>query len=79
MNFFQRCIEWRNCLLSSGGQDAFMENYFESQRDQIFRGVEVLIYVFDIESQDRKKDMQVSDRVSEMTNQLNREDGDDEA
>ena len=34
-----------------------MENYFESQRDQIFRGVEVLIYVFDIESQDRKKDM----------------------
>lgn len=35
-----------------------MENYFESQRDQIFRGVEVLIYVFDIESQDRKKDME---------------------
>jgi Ras-related GTP-binding protein A/B len=34
-----------------------MENYFESQRDQIFRGVEVLIYVFDIESQDRKKDV----------------------
>jgi len=41
----------------SCSQDAFMENYFESQRDQIFRGVEVLIYVFDIESQDRKKDM----------------------
>ncbi len=34
-----------------------MENYFESQRDQIFRGVEVLIYVFDIESADRKKDL----------------------
>ena len=45
-------------LWDCGGQDAFMENYFESQRDQIFRGVEVLIYVFDIESQDRKKDMQ---------------------
>lgn len=71
-----------------------MENYFESQRDQIFRcvsacptffpptphtrskvfkkevfkktrnhitcsNVEVLIYVFDIESQERKKDLEV--------------------
>lgn len=44
-------------LWDCGGQDAFMENYFESQRDQIFRGVEVLIYVFDIESPDRKKDV----------------------
>lgn len=34
-----------------------MENYFESQRDQIFRNVEVLIYVFDVESQDHAKDM----------------------
>lgn len=41
-----------------GGQDAFMENYFESQRDQIFRNVEVLIYVFDIESTERKKDIE---------------------
>jgi len=32
-----------------------MENYFEAQRDQIFRNVEVLIYVFDIESHERKK------------------------
>jgi hypothetical protein len=29
-----------------------MENYFETQRDHIFRNVEVLIYVFDIESRD---------------------------
>ena len=28
-------------LWDCGGQDAFMENYFESQRDQIFRSVEV--------------------------------------
>jgi Ras-related GTP-binding protein A/B len=35
-----------------------MENYFESQRDQIFRNVEVLIYVFDIESAERKKDIE---------------------
>lgn len=45
-------------LWDCGGQDAFMENYFESQRDQIFRNVEVLIYVFDIESQERKKDIE---------------------
>lgn len=45
-------------LWDCGGQDAFMENYFESQRDQIFRNVEVLIYVFDIESQERKKDLE---------------------
>jgi len=43
-------------LWDCGGQDLFMENYFESQRDQIFRNVEVLIYVFDIESHERKKD-----------------------
>eukprot|EP00301_Raphidiophrys_heterophryoidea_P004499 c11949_g1_i2.p1 GENE.c11949_g1_i2~~c11949_g1_i2.p1 ORF type:complete len:324 (-),score=70.45 c11949_g1_i2:992-1894(-) len=35
-------------LWDCGGQKAFMENYFESQRDHIFRNVEVLIYVFDI-------------------------------
>jgi hypothetical protein len=27
-----------------------MENYFSNQRDHIFRNVEVLIYVFDVES-----------------------------
>jgi len=42
-------------LWDCGGQEAFMESYFESQRDQIFRNVEVLIYVFDIESQEKKK------------------------
>lgn len=44
-------------LWDLGGQDAFMENYLESQRDHIFRNVEVLIYVFDIESREVKKDM----------------------
>lgn len=29
-----------------------MENYFVSQRENIFRNVEVLIYVFDVESRD---------------------------
>lgn len=44
-------------LWDCGGQDAFMETYLESQRDHIFRHVEVLIYVFDIESQEMKKDL----------------------
>ena len=41
----------------SGGQEAFMENYFSSQRDHIFRNVEVLIYVFDIESRENQRDL----------------------
>uniref|UniRef100_A0A8D1M1N4 Ras-related GTP-binding protein n=1 Tax=Sus scrofa TaxID=9823 RepID=A0A8D1M1N4_PIG len=40
-----------------GIQDTFMENYFTSQRDNIFRNVEVLIYVFDVESRELEKDM----------------------
>jgi len=44
-------------LWDCGGQDAFMENYFASQRDAIFRNVEVLIYVFDIESRELDKDL----------------------
>jgi len=34
-----------------------MENYFESQRANIFCHVEVLIYVFDVESRELEKDM----------------------
>lgn len=37
-------------LWDCGGQEAFMENYFASQRHNIFRNVAVLIYVFDVES-----------------------------
>lgn len=40
-------------LWDCGGQDTFMENYFESQKDSIFRHVEMLIYVFDMENTDR--------------------------
>lgn len=40
-----------------GGQEAFMENYFTSQRDHIFRNVGVLIYVFDVESRFPETDM----------------------
>eukprot|EP00640_Fibrocapsa_japonica_P003472 CAMPEP_0113939342 /NCGR_PEP_ID=MMETSP1339-20121228/5674_1 /TAXON_ID=94617 /ORGANISM="Fibrocapsa japonica" /LENGTH=307 /DNA_ID=CAMNT_0000942817 /DNA_START=65 /DNA_END=988 /DNA_ORIENTATION=- /assembly_acc=CAM_ASM_000762 len=44
-------------LWDCGGQDAFYESYFDSQRDLIFRGVEVVIYVFDIESAELDKDL----------------------
>ncbi|CAM9654683.1 unnamed protein product [Chrysoparadoxa australica] len=44
-------------LWDCGGQDTFYEDYFDSQRDLIFRSVEVLIYVFDIESQGLEKDL----------------------
>nr|CDS28169.2 Ras GTP binding protein A [Hymenolepis microstoma] len=44
-------------LWDCGGQAGFMESYFATQRENIFRNVEVLIYVFDVESQDLKKDM----------------------
>ena len=42
-------------LWDCGGQFRFFENYFES--DTIFRNVEVLIYVFDIESGDLSNDI----------------------
>lgn len=53
VSFVANGIVVHNC----GGQDAFMETYLESQRDHIFRNVEVLIYVFDIESRELKKDL----------------------
>lgn len=34
-----------------------MEYYFSAQRDNIFRNVEVLIYVFDVESREIDKDI----------------------
>uniref|UniRef100_A0A2K5C376 Ras-related GTP-binding protein n=1 Tax=Aotus nancymaae TaxID=37293 RepID=A0A2K5C376_AOTNA len=44
-------------LWDCGSQDTFMENYFTCQRDNIFRNVEVLICVFDVESREPEKDM----------------------
>ncbi|KAG7160605.1 Ras-related GTP-binding protein A-like, partial [Homarus americanus] len=44
-------------LWDCGGQETFMENYFTSQKGNIFRNVEVLIYVFDVESRELERDM----------------------
>ncbi|KAI1727224.1 gtr1/RagA G protein conserved region domain-containing protein [Ditylenchus destructor] len=43
-------------LWDCGGQETFMENYMTAQRDQIFKNVQVLIYVFDVESREVDKD-----------------------
>mmetsp|Transcript_97847 Transcript_97847/g.174270 ORF Transcript_97847/g.174270 Transcript_97847/m.174270 type:complete len:322 (-) Transcript_97847:54-1019(-) len=40
-------------LWDCGGQDVFMENYFESQRETIFQNAEVLIYVLQAVSDKR--------------------------
>jgi len=45
-------------LWDCGGQDAFYESYFERDRETIFRSVELLIYVFDIESDQPEKDFE---------------------
>ncbi|KZT26611.1 hypothetical protein NEOLEDRAFT_1241056 [Neolentinus lepideus HHB14362 ss-1] len=45
-------------LWDCGGQDAFMDSYLSTQRSTIFSHVGVMIYVFDIESRDRTKDME---------------------
>jgi Ras-related GTP-binding protein A/B len=45
-------------LWDCGGQDAFYESYFERDREMIFRSVELLIYVFDIESDHPEKDIE---------------------
>lgn len=50
-------------LWDCGGQYRFFENYFEN--DTIFRNVEVLIYVFDIDSADLSNDMMLFNHVME--------------
>lgn len=40
-----------------GGQKAFMESYFTSQKENIFRNVGVLIHVFDVQSDNAQNDM----------------------
>eukprot|EP01088_Endostelium_zonatum_P014055 TRINITY_DN2933_c0_g1_i1.p1 TRINITY_DN2933_c0_g1~~TRINITY_DN2933_c0_g1_i1.p1 ORF type:complete len:304 (-),score=58.13 TRINITY_DN2933_c0_g1_i1:111-1022(-) len=48
-------------LWDCGGQQSFMENYFSSQKEHIFRNASVLIYVFDVENEESEKEGQYSD------------------
>jgi Ras-related GTP-binding protein A/B len=50
-------------LWDCAGQFRFYENYFDSQRDTIFRNAEVLIYVFDVDSVDPENDISLFDGV----------------
>jgi len=43
-------------LWDCGGQDDFYRNYLENMRDHIFRSVELLIYVFDVDSAEEGND-----------------------
>lgn len=60
-------------LWDCGGQEAFMENYFANQRENIFRNVEVLIYVFDVESREIEKDMHYYQTCLEAILELSRD------
>jgi len=44
-------------LWDCGGQDKLMKHFLSSQKDTIFKNVEVLIYVFDVESDKIEEDM----------------------
>lgn len=46
-------------LWDCGGQDVFIDNYFSTQKDHIFRMVEVLIHVFDVGSKKLAKDIDI--------------------
>lgn len=46
-------------LWDCGGQDAFMDNYYTTQKDHIFKMVQVLIHVFDVESKSINKDIEI--------------------
>ncbi|KAG5448366.1 Ras- GTP-binding protein A [Clonorchis sinensis] len=56
-------------LWDCGGQDGFMESYFVNQRETIFRNVEVLIYVFDIDNYEVAKDLNYYRSCLEAVNQ----------
>ncbi|CAJ1420984.1 unnamed protein product [Effrenium voratum] len=62
-------------LWDCGGQDQFMENYFESQRENIFQHCEVLIYVLvavrdkRVGDDERKKDVDNFKNAIESLNQ----------
>eukprot|EP01127_Copromyxa_protea_P009904 TRINITY_DN2372_c0_g1_i1.p1 TRINITY_DN2372_c0_g1~~TRINITY_DN2372_c0_g1_i1.p1 ORF type:complete len:293 (-),score=52.71 TRINITY_DN2372_c0_g1_i1:101-979(-) len=45
-------------LWDCGGQERFFENYLTSQREHIFSNVEVLLYVFDVSSEEFESDLE---------------------
>ena len=47
-------------LWDCGGQDTFMDNYFMVQRETIFKNVEIVIYVFDVDESEEKRKKSLS-------------------
>jgi Ras-related GTP-binding protein A/B len=60
-------------LWDCGGQESFMDNYITSQREQIFRNVEILIYVFDVESRDFEADLGYYKNIIDCLSKLSRD------
>jgi Ras-related GTP-binding protein A/B len=60
-------------LWDCGGQESFMDNYITSQREQIFRNVEILIYVFDVESRDFEGDLTYYKNMIDCLSKLSKE------
>ena len=54
-------------LWDCGGQEAFMESYFSTQKDNIFKNVEVLIYVFDVQSAELDKVIEEREREDRLS------------
>jgi Ras-related GTP-binding protein A/B len=53
-------------LWDCGGQDVFMENYFESQRENIFQNAQVLIYVVSVSDRRGSHDFKEKDNNKEL-------------
>lgn len=53
-------------LWDCGGQDVFIDNYFTNQQDHIFKMCQVLIHVFDVESKEVSKDIEIFVKNLEM-------------
>lgn len=56
-------------LWDCGGQYRFYENYFDAQKETMFRNVELLIYVFDVESTELETEITHFDNVLEAIEQ----------
>lgn len=53
----------RQNLWDCGGQNAFVDNYLTAQKDTIFANVAVLIYVFDITTNEWESDLKYFDDI----------------
>jgi len=60
-------------LHDCGGHTGFMDSYLSSERDSIFSNVAVLIFIFDVTSEDLEKDISYYRKCLAALNQLSRD------